>query len=63
MGRKKLDISDEERYERHKARMREYKKNRLANDPEFARKCKEYNQQYWKNLVENANKKIDTPEP
>ena len=62
MGRPKLDIPDEERYERHKARMREYKKKRVANDPDYAQKCREYNQQYFKKMMEASKNKNDIKE-
>jgi len=57
MARPKLDIPDDERYERHKVRMREYKKKRLETDPEFAKKCKEYNQQYFQKMMQDSKNK------
>ena len=51
MGRPRLDISDEERYERHKERCKNYKKNRMENDPEYKKKVQEYNINYLRGIV------------
>jgi len=56
MGRPKTEIDDVERYEKHKARMREYRKKRYAEDEEFRNKTKEYTKQYQKQMIENYKK-------
>ena len=55
MGRPKLDISDEERYERHKERCKKYQQKRKESDPEYKDKVRNYNITYWRNLVKNGN--------
>jgi len=54
MPRPKLDLTDEERYELHKKRCREYKQKRVANDPEYKEKCRLYNTNYFRTMRENA---------
>lgn len=54
MGRPKLNISDEERYERHKECCKKYKQKRMETDPEYKDKVRDYNSTYWRNLVKNA---------
>lgn len=54
MPRPKLDLTDEERYELHKKRCREYKQNRIANDPDYKEKCRAYNINYFRTMRENA---------
>lgn len=54
MGRPKLDISDEERYERHKQCCLNYKKKRMETDPEYKEKVREYNTNYFKNMIKNG---------
>ena len=56
MGRTKTEVNDVERYEKHKARMREYRKKRYAEDEEFRNKTKEYTKQYQKTMIENYKK-------
>lgn len=56
MGRPKSEIDDVERYEKHKERMREYRKKRYAEDEEFRNKTKEYTKQYQKQMIENYKK-------
>jgi radical SAM superfamily enzyme with C-terminal helix-hairpin-helix motif len=55
MGRPKLDISDEERYERHKERCKNYKKKRMELDPEYKKKVQEYNINYLRAIVRKGN--------
>lgn len=57
LGRPRLDITDEERYERHKEKCKLYTKNRMMNDPVFREKLKVYNTEYLRKKREN--KKLD----
>ena len=46
----KSDLTPAEKYELHLQRCKEYKKKRKETDPEFAKKCKEYNNEYFRKL-------------
>tara|TARA_R110000822_G_scaffold191314_2_gene329993 strand:+ start:944 stop:1333 length:390 start_codon:yes stop_codon:yes gene_type:complete len=53
-GRKKEDITDLERYERQKARVRNYKNNKRHTDEEYRLKINEANRLYHQNIRDNA---------
>ena len=48
----KSNLTAAEKYELHLARCAEYKKKRKETDPEFAKKCKDYNTEYFRKLRE-----------
>ena len=48
----KSNLTPAEKYELHLQRCASYKKKRLETDPEFRKKCKEYNTEYFRKLRE-----------
>ena len=53
-GRKKEDITDFERYERQKERVRVWKYNKRRDDEEYRLKLNEQNRIYHKQIRDNA---------
>ena len=53
-GRKKEDITDFERYERQKERVRVWKYNKRRDDEEYRLKINEQNRIYHKQIRDNA---------
>jgi hypothetical protein len=52
LGRPRLEITDEERYERHKEKCKLYTKNRMMTDPVFCERIKTYNTEYLRKMRE-----------
>jgi hypothetical protein len=46
----KSNLTDAEKYEKHLKRCAEYKRNKRLNDPEYAQKIKDYNNEYWRKI-------------